>query len=95
MSVDECVRLEELGLSDYVKYSRMTAGDDSLKMFVKDKSRYAMKAEYHDKRSEKWKEKPLHGQYMRKNKDMKDESWRWLRSGILKKKELNKMQGAA
>ena len=37
-------------------------------------------------RMSEWKEKPLHGQYLRETEDVKStDTWLWLREGTLKK----------
>lgn len=84
VSIEECVRIEECSLSDYIKRKNMNE-DSALDSFVKDKSAAEMKTEKMNERTEGWKEKALHGQYPRKVEENETKSWNWLKSGSLKK----------
>ena len=84
VSIEECVRIEECSLSDYVK--RTTLNEDSvLKSFVKEKTAIEFKKLKEIERIEGWKEKALHGQYPNKVQANETDSWNWLRAGWLKK----------
>ena len=84
VSIEECVRIEECSLSDYIK--RIEGNEDSvLDSFIKDQTAAELKKEKVIKRTDGWKEKPLHGQYPKKVEEMETQSWNWLRSGWLKK----------
>lgn len=84
VSIEECVRIEECSMSDYIKRT-CTDGDTTLNTFLKDKTALEIKNDKSVERTDGWKEKALHGQYIRKVEDMKTCSWKWLKSGWLKK----------
>jgi hypothetical protein len=84
MSIEEVVRLEESGLSDYVKFSE-ASGDGAFEMFVGETSKKECQQKQRKERETNWKQKPLHGQYPVKAEEMGVESWRWLETGWLKK----------
>ena len=84
MSIEECVRIEECSLSDYVK--KIETNDDSvLDSFIKDKTAVEFKKDSVAERTDGWKGKALHGQYPKKVEEMETQSWDWLRCGWLKK----------
>ena len=87
ISVEECVKAEELGLRDYVAGSdewmlkvvggRLGAGAEPKLEF---KKRLA------EERTSRLMEKKLHGKFFQETKDVADEkSWQWLRRGSLYK----------
>ena len=84
MSVEECVRLEEHSLSDYLKKSNINE-DSVMDDFLKDKPKNELKAEQRQKRLDGWKEKALHGQYPSRCDSMEVSSWQWLKKGWMKK----------
>ena len=53
--------------------------------FIKDQTAVELKKEKKIKWTDRWKEKPLHGEYPEKVEEMETQSWNWLRSGWLKK----------
>lgn len=87
ISVEECVRAEELGLCDYVAYSDEwmlkvvgTRLDGDAEPKLDFKKRMA------DGRKDRLLEKKLHGKFFKETKDVADEkSWQWLRRGSLYK----------
>lgn len=84
VSIEECVRIEECSLSDYIK--RTGTNDDSvLDNFVKDKTSVGLKKEKMEERIKGWKEKALHGQYPRRVDEVETGSYTWLKTGWLKK----------
>jgi len=83
MAVEDCVRLEEAGLSDFLKLRGMN--QETYNRFIKDNSQGEEKRLKHEMRLEAWKEKPLHGQFIRRTEEMGITSWNWLKEGKLKK----------
>ena len=87
ISVEECVEAESKGLFDYLEQSHedllvFARNEEVLK---EDESKIAYKNRVREENHNKWKTKPLHGQYMRDIEGKTDEdSWRWLRNGYLK-----------
>ena len=87
ISVEECVRAEELGLCDYVAHSEEwmlqvvgTRMDGEAEPKLDFKKRMA------DGRSERLVAKKLHGKFFKETKDVADEkSWQWLKRGSLYK----------
>ena len=84
VSIEECVRLEECSLSDYIKRRRMNE-DSVLDSFVKETTARELKKKNMTERKDGWKGKALHGQYPSKVEEMETRSWNWLKSGWLKK----------
>ena len=88
ISVEECVRKEELGLAEYVCNS-----EEWMLQVVKDgmSEEFETKAEF-EKRTvrERWerlREKKLHGKFFNEVKDVADpKSWQWLRGGFVDKR---------
>jgi hypothetical protein len=84
VSIEECVRIEECSLSDYVK--RTTGNEESvLEGFLKERTAVELKNKKTSERMEGWKEKSLHGQYPKKVQENETDSWNWLKAGWLKK----------
>ena len=86
ISVEECVRAEELGLCEYVAYSDEwmlkvvgTRMDGNVEPKLDFKKRMAVG------RSDRLKAKKLHGKFFNETKDVADveKSWLWLRRGSL------------
>ena len=84
VSVEECVRLEEYSLSDYIKSANIN--DDSvMDAFLKDKTKIETKQDNKTKRMEGWKDKVLHGRYPKRTDELEANSWDWLKTGWMKK----------
>ena len=87
ISVEECVRTEELGLSEYV------AGSDEWMLKVvgarleaKAEPKLDFKKRMAEERKTRLMGKNLHGKFFKETKDVADEkSWQWLRGGSLYK----------
>lgn len=84
MSIEEVVRSEECSLSDYLKRT-MRNEDGVMDMFVKENSQKDLRIEQKKKKMENWMGKALHGQYPTKTDEMNISSWRWLKTGYMKK----------
>jgi hypothetical protein len=88
ISVEECVRSEEHGISDYTK--RIT-NDERLRSCLESGLKETTKQEYRnslkDMRTSEWKDKPLHGQFPKRVDEIPPakELWNWLKLGTLKK----------
>ncbi|XP_077972208.1 uncharacterized protein LOC144427222 [Styela clava] len=88
MSVEDCVQAEKKSMTEYAKNSE----DILMKAVYRegilcgDEDSNAFKERKIDERMERWKEKPLHGKYLRETKNiMVEDSWNWLKKGYLKK----------
>ena len=86
MSVSECVRGEELALSEYVSLSE----EWMLKVVSRNVVVGELKGDYKRRvereRKQRLSEKKLHGSYLNEVKDVADSrSWQWLRGGYLAK----------
>ena len=84
ISVEDCVEIETNSLHQYVVESK-----EKLLKAVKDegiRGEGMSKEDVAEKRRNQYKEKPLHGQYVRSTEEMRDhKSWNWLKRGTLKK----------
>ena len=88
-SIEDCVELAIRGLEVYVHGSeerliQAARGDkiDGLE------AASALKRSKKEKRAEDWKEKVLHGQYLRQTKEKRsDQCWTWLQNGDLKREK--------
>jgi hypothetical protein len=83
IAIEDCVRLEEAGLSDFLKWRGMD--QEVYSKLRKDNSQEEQKRQICKTRTEAWKAKPLHGQFIRKIEELGITSWEWLRKGKLKK----------
>ena len=87
ISVEDCVRKEELGLREYVR-----ASDEwMLKVVAEGMPESELKTEFEKRRMDgRWnrlKEKKLHGKYFNGVKDVAGEkAWQWMRGGFLDKR---------
>ena len=88
LSVEDCVELECRGLGQYLK----TSSDSWLrqawrdKLIKTDEDPKVYKERMKTDRTREWREKPLHGQYIRDTESQRTpESWQWLRRGELKR----------
>ena len=63
MSVEDCVRLEEVGLSDYVQSMKETSAQ-TYDIFKRSKSTAEERNKRNEDKMEAWKSKPLHGDSM-------------------------------
>ena len=87
MSVEECVKKEELGLCEYVK-----ASDEWMLKVVAEGMEEAEPKNDFEKRvvQERWqrlREKKLHGKFFNDTKDIANEkSWQWMRGGFVDKR---------
>ena len=89
-SVEDCVRLEEAGLADYVQFSTLrlmvAVAKERLPLKEKTLAQKQLKEKKRLERTEGWKNKPLHGQFLRQADEIRDDAtWDWLRKGDLKK----------
>ena len=88
-SIEDCVELAIRGLEVYVHGSeerliQAARGDkiDGLE------AASVLKKSKKEKRLEDWKEKVLHGQYLRQTKEKRsDQCWTWLQNGDLKREK--------
>ena len=86
ISVEECVRTEELALNEYVR-----ASDESMLKEVAANTKECepkldFKKRMADERKDRLMEKTLHGSFFRKvNEVASERSWQWLRGGYLYK----------
>ena len=84
-SVEEVVRAEEHGLSDYIK-DEEKGYNKFLKTLTKDESKKDYIAECRRVREKDWKEKSLHGQYPKLTEKLeRKKQYRWIRNGYMKK----------
>ena len=87
ISIEECVENSMLGLREYVENSNerlIRAAKDWYE--VSEESVDGLKRCRAAERKERWKEKPMHGQFIRQTMDIADDiSWAWLRNGTLKR----------
>ncbi|XP_053106345.1 uncharacterized protein LOC128325024 [Hemicordylus capensis] len=89
LQVHQTVEEEKKGLEEYIKDSE----EDALQMLKNEKlfntneTKQAYKKEQVKNRAKKWKNKPLHGQYLHNITGKSDitKSWQWLKNGNLKK----------
>ena len=84
ISVEDCVEIETNSLHQYIIESK-----EKLLKSVKDEGILGegmSKEDVAEKRKNQYKEKPLHGQYVRSTEEIRDDkSWNWLKRGTLKK----------
>ena len=84
ISVEDCVEIETNSLHQYIIESK-----EKLLKDVKDEGILGegmSKEDVAEKRKNQYKEKPLHGQYVRSTEEIRDDkSWNWLKRGTLKK----------
>ena len=84
ISVEDCVEIETNSLHQYIIESK-----EKLLKGVKDEGILGegmSKEDVAEKRKNQYKEKPLHGQYVRSTEEIRDDkSWNWLKRGALKK----------
>ena len=87
ISIEECVENSVLGLRECVENSSerlIRAAKDWYE--VSEESVDDLKRRRAAERKERWKEKPMHGQFIRQTMDIADDmSWAWLRNGTLKR----------
>ena len=87
IGIEDCVVLTILGLENYVNESsdNLIAGARGSEMIPQESIDRVKRRRVEAKISE-WKDKPLHGQYLRETEDIKSsDTWIWLREGTLKK----------
>lgn len=83
ISIENCVRVEECSLSDYV---RRTNQENTLGMCLTERTAVQEKENFLEEKAQNWKEKPLHGQYVNRIGDTTTkETWQWLINGSIKK----------
>ena len=88
ISIEECVNKESKSLHGYLRETTEWMLQAALKEKVLDEEENLQ--DYQKRRQEEkirnWKEKALHGEFVRQTADVAGEdSWRWLRNGFLKK----------
>ena len=87
IGIEDCVELAILGLNNYVNESqdKLIEGARGCEI-IEQESTETVKRKRLEARVSEWKEKPLHGQYLRETEDVKImDTWLWLREGTLKK----------
>ena len=78
-SVEDCVRLEEAGLADYVQSSTRPL---MVAVAKEGQTQKQLKEQKGLERAEGWKNKPLHGQFLRQTEEIRDDAtWDWFRKG--------------
>ena len=86
MSVEECVRSEELALREYVRASEEPMLMEVAVNTVEGEPKLNFKNRMADQRKERLLGKNLHGRFFSKVKEVaSDKSWQWLRGGYLYK----------
>ncbi|XP_053166186.1 uncharacterized protein LOC128351082 [Hemicordylus capensis] len=89
LQVHQTVEEEKRGLEEYIKDSEEDALQmvNNAKLFNTNETKQAYKKEQVKNRAEKWKNKPLHGQYLHNISGKSDitKTWQWLKNGNLKK----------
>ena len=88
LSTEECVNIEKRSLAQYLKDNE----DEWLKntweegLIIENEDPELYKEEISKSRLEGWKNKPMHGQFLRQTKDLaSSDTWQWLQRGELKK----------
>ena len=89
-SVEDCVRLEEVGLADNVQSSTrplmVAVAKKGLPLKEKTLTQKQLKEQKELERAEDWRNKPLHGQFLRQTEEIRDDATLdWLRKGGLRK----------
>ena len=87
IGIEDFVELAILGLNNYVNESqdKLIEGARGCEI-IEQESTETVKRKRVEARVSEWKEKPLHGQYLRETEDVKSmDTWLWLREGTLKK----------
>ena len=89
-SVEDCVRLEEAGLADYVQSSTrplmVAVAKEGLQLQEKTLAQKQLKEQKRLEWAEGWKNKPLHGQFLHQTEEIRDDAtWDWLTKPGLKK----------
>ena len=82
--------MEEAGLADYVQSSTrplmVAVAKEGLPVKEKTLTQRQLKEQKELERAEGWKNKPLHGQFLRQTEEIRDDAtWGWFRKGDLKK----------
>ena len=85
ISAEECLRIEEKGLSDYVKM-KDKGFNRLLSAMEKGDTKHEFKRKSKEEKEKGWKEKVLHGQYpgLVANTDQ-GKTFRWIKNGYMKK----------
>ena len=85
ISAEECIRIEEHGLSDYVKM-KDKGFNRLLSAMEKGDTKHEFKRKSKEEKEKGWKEKVLHGQYpgLVANTDQ-GKTFRWIKNGYMKK----------
>ena len=88
ISIEECVMKEKKSLQNHL----MNSEEPFMKMTLAEKvldekeDLQAYEKRITEERNKNWKEKTLHGEYIKQTEEVMDEnSWRWLKNGQLKK----------
>ena len=87
ISMEECVNVEVNNLSKYIQDSqeRMLKAVDKEKI-IKEKDPGKDKVSYSEEHAQRYREKPLHGQFVRGTEQIRDQkTWEWLKRGKLKR----------
>ena len=88
LSIEDCVNIEKRSLGQYVKNSEdellRTAWEENL--ITEDEEPKIYKENRSKSRREGWKNKTMHGQFLRQTNDLaSNDTWQWLQRGELKK----------
>ena len=83
ISIEECVRQEEHGLSDYIRNRAQEPVRCCLQHLVLEQTTSEYQARWKEK-EEEWRKKALHGQFVTRIEASED-TWGWLKTGELKK----------
>ena len=83
ISVEACVRIEEHSLSDYLKMNDTYR--QCLQEYIKTKSSTQVRTDTAQEYEKDWKEKTLHGQFVKLTESSNQNSWNWIKQGWLKK----------
>ena len=87
LSVKDCIELERSNLFDYAannneRFLNAATEEIQLRTKIDGKSKEELKNE----RQAAWKERALHGQFLRETEEMQDQRrWQWLKAGELKR----------
>ena len=84
ISIEECVRQEERGLSDYVRNRAQEPVRGCLQHLVLEQTASEYKVRRKKEKEEEWRKKALQGQFVTRIEASED-TWGWLKTGKLKK----------
>ena len=88
IGIEECVRKQRKSLYGYLRESTewMLQAAMKEKEIVEEENLQDYERRIKEEKVKSWKEKALHGEFVQQTTDVAgEESWRWLRNGLLKK----------